>query len=73
MMCREVMIDVVTTMTLRDSVAEMPDVRPSRCPFCHGRALDTLAKMITASTMWRCRTCEKTWTGNGTKQTQQHA
>lgn len=36
--------------------------RPSRCPFCQGRAIDTLAKVITTSSLWRCRGCEGTWT-----------
>jgi ribosomal protein L37AE/L43A len=36
--------------------------RPSMCPFCGGKAVDTLAKVITVSTYWRCRECEKTWT-----------
>jgi hypothetical protein len=32
------------------------------CPFCNGRAVDTLAKVITVTTYWRCRECDKTWT-----------
>lgn len=36
--------------------------RPSMCPFCGGKAVDTLAKVITVSTYWRCRECDKTWT-----------
>jgi len=36
--------------------------RPAMCPFCHGRRFDTLAKVITTATCWRCRECEKTWT-----------
>jgi ribosomal protein L37AE/L43A len=36
--------------------------RPSECPFCGGKAVDTLAKVITVTTYWRCRECEKTWT-----------
>lgn len=40
------------------------DARPRQtaCPFCRGSAVDTLAKVITATTCWRCRECEKTWT-----------
>jgi hypothetical protein len=36
--------------------------RPTTCPFCHGRVIDTLAKVVTAFTLWRCRSCEATWT-----------
>lgn len=36
--------------------------RPTTCPFCNGRVIDTLAKVITATTCWRCRGCEKVWT-----------
>ena len=36
--------------------------RPKICPFCSGRAVDTLAKVITETTFWRCRECDKTWT-----------
>jgi len=36
--------------------------RPSMCPFCGGKAVDTLAKVITVTTYWRCWHCDKTWT-----------
>jgi ribosomal protein L37AE/L43A len=36
--------------------------RPTMCPFCKSKVVDTLAKVITATTFWRCRTCEGTWT-----------
>jgi ribosomal protein L37AE/L43A len=36
--------------------------RPAMCPFCKGKVIDTLAKVITEKTFWRCRGCEKTWT-----------
>jgi ribosomal protein L37AE/L43A len=36
--------------------------RPAKCPFCQGKAIDTLAKTITPRTLWRCRDCEETWT-----------
>lgn len=36
--------------------------RPTICPFCGGKAVDTLAKVITVTTYWRCRECDKTWT-----------
>ena len=35
--------------------------RPDECPSCHGRTIDTLAKVITVTTTWRCRGCEHTW------------
>ena len=41
-------------------IATIP--RPSLCPFCGSRAVDTLAKVITVTTYWRCRGCDKTWT-----------
>jgi ribosomal protein L37AE/L43A len=37
-------------------------VRPSACPFCKGKVIDTLAKVVTESTVWRCRACDETWT-----------
>lgn len=37
-------------------------LRPATCPFCKGRGVDTLAKIVTAKTLWRCRVCEQTWT-----------
>ena len=36
--------------------------RPTMCPFCKSKSVDTLAKVITATTFWRCRQCERTWT-----------
>ena len=36
--------------------------RPTTCPFCQGRRVDTLAKTYTVATLWRCRECEGTWT-----------
>jgi len=36
--------------------------RPTKCPFCHGKIIDTLAKVLTVKTLWRCRECEETWT-----------
>jgi ribosomal protein L37AE/L43A len=36
--------------------------RPTVCPFCKGKSIDTLAKVITRTTFWRCRECEQTWT-----------
>jgi ribosomal protein L37AE/L43A len=37
-------------------------LRPALCPFCKSKAVDTLAKVITVTTFWRCRECEGTWT-----------
>jgi ribosomal protein L37AE/L43A len=36
--------------------------RPTACPFCQGKRVDTLAKEVTLTTLWRCRECEETWT-----------
>jgi ribosomal protein L37AE/L43A len=36
--------------------------RPTMCPFCEGKRVDTLAKTITVTTLWRCRECNETWT-----------
>ena len=47
---------------MSDSKVDAVVLRPSECPFCHGTAFDTLAKVITVTTFWRCRTCEGTWT-----------
>jgi hypothetical protein len=39
-----------------------PVPRPTACPQCRGRIIETLAKVITVDTCWRCRECEATWT-----------
>jgi ribosomal protein L37AE/L43A len=36
--------------------------RPAVCPFCKGRIIDTMAKVITVTAVWRCRECDETWT-----------
>jgi ribosomal protein L37AE/L43A len=36
--------------------------RPAMCPFCKSTIIGTLAKVITVTSFWRCRECEKTWT-----------
>jgi len=36
--------------------------RPTTCPFCNGRIVGTLAKVINRLTLWRCRSCDRTWT-----------
>ncbi len=35
--------------------------RPEACPFCESKAVGTLAKVITASTYWRCQSCGEMW------------
>jgi hypothetical protein len=32
------------------------------CPHCHGTKFETLAKVVTVMSLWRCRECEGTWT-----------
>ena len=39
--------------------------RPAACPFCQSPTVDTLAKVFTVKTFWRCRECEQTWTIEG--------
>jgi ribosomal protein L37AE/L43A len=34
---------------------------PEACPFCHSKAVETVAKVITPSTYWRCQTCGEIW------------
>jgi len=48
----------------KNSMSDSPETvtRPTECPFCKGKAIDTLAKVLTVRTMWRCRKCEQTWT-----------
>ena len=41
--------------------AEKPAHRPDACPFCHSKAIGTLAKVITARTYWRCQACGEVW------------
>jgi hypothetical protein len=45
-----------------DSRFDEEVTRPAICPFCNGKVIDTLAKVITVTTCWRCRKCDKTWT-----------
>ena len=46
----------------RPPTGSEPAVRPATCPFCHSTSFDTLAKVITVTSFWRCRACEGTWT-----------
>jgi ribosomal protein L37AE/L43A len=48
-------------MTFKSQFSEAV-TRPTTCPFCHGTRVDTIAKIITVRTLWRCRECEETWT-----------
>jgi hypothetical protein len=43
---------------------ESPDTvaRPDSCPSCQGKVIDTLAKVVTVTTTWRCCKCAHTWT-----------
>ena len=47
-------------MLLRDRSLHTP-TRPAVCPFCHSRAVGTLAKVIEADTYWRCSQCGSGW------------
>ena len=62
-------------LVFRNRNKQMPDsrsnetvARPTVCPFCKGRIIDTLAKVITVNTTWRCRECDGTWTIAGVRQ-----
>jgi hypothetical protein len=48
--------------SMRDSEFTPAVPRPTACPFCKGKIIDTLAKVITVTTFWRCRECDRTWT-----------
>jgi ribosomal protein L37AE/L43A len=41
--------------------------RPEACPFCGSRAVDTLAKVITSATHWRCQGCGEGWTAGSAR------
>jgi ribosomal protein L37AE/L43A len=46
----------------RQPAEVVPEVeRPAACPFCQSKAVGTLAKVITASTYWRCQACGEMW------------
>jgi len=49
-------------MIMTDSQAAARVARPEMCPFCKGKIIVTLAKVMTATTAWRCRECDRTWT-----------
>jgi ribosomal protein L37AE/L43A len=48
-------------MDHNSSGREEPVRRPDSCPFCQSGAVGTLAKVITASTYWRCQACGEVW------------
>jgi ribosomal protein L37AE/L43A len=48
--------------TMPDSNFSAPVTRPTMCPYCKGKIIDTLAKVITVTSVWRCRECDQTWT-----------
>lgn len=50
---------------MRDPTPERVTPRQVVCPFCNGKPVDTLAKVITETTFWRCLRCERTWTVAG--------
>jgi len=45
--------------------------RPEFCPFCKSKAVGTLAKVITASTYWRCQSCGEMWNPERLQRTSQ--
>ena len=45
----------------RPAQTEQTVQRPEACPFCESKAVGTLAKVITASTYWRCQACGEMW------------
>jgi transposase-like protein len=47
--------------TRQPAQTEQPVHRPEACPFCQSKAVGTLAKVITASTYWRCQSCGEMW------------
>ena len=47
---------------MRDSPFSENVAKPAACPFCKSKIIDTLAKVITVTSFWRCRECEQTWT-----------
>lgn len=51
-----------TILTMSESRFGEAVTRPTTCPFCRGKCVDTIAKTITVTTLWRCRECEETWT-----------
>ena len=49
----------MTTMSL---LSDTSVGRPTACPFCKGKVIDTLAKVMSVLTSWRCLNCQRTWT-----------
>jgi ribosomal protein L37AE/L43A len=51
-----------TKETMADFPFNEKVMRPTMCPFCKGKIVDTLAKVISVTSLWRCRQCDETWT-----------
>jgi transposase-like protein len=47
---------------MRSAYEEPPTTKPTACPYCHSRAVGTLAREVTESTCWRCQACGESWT-----------
>ncbi len=52
---------------MSDSRVAQDVARPAVCPSCNGKIIDTLAKVLTETTVWRCRECDRTWTIAGVR------
>jgi hypothetical protein len=50
------------TATMWEPRSNQPVRRPMLCPLCGSKVIDTLAKTISVTALWRCRGCEETWT-----------
>jgi len=53
---------------MRDSQSVQEVKRPAACPSCESKTVDTLAKVYTETTVWRCRQCDETWTIKSARQ-----
>jgi len=47
---------------MSNSLPSNTTTRPAACPECHSKIIETLAKVLTVNSLWRCRSCEATWT-----------
>lgn len=41
--------------------SDTPAIAPTACPSCGSRELTTTAKIVDASTYWRCSRCGEVW------------
>ena len=55
--------DVASGFSRKDE--DQSAAKPAACPSCGSNAMGTLAKLITAASMWRCQACGHAWTGTG--------